>query len=65
MCLWYWDGYRAYATCILILSVLSVVTSLVETVKNLKNIREMAHYSCPVRVMRSGDENILTEMESS
>jgi cation-transporting ATPase 13A2 len=65
MCLWYTDGYRAYASCILIISLLTVITSLVETVKNLKNIREMAHYSCRVKVMRSGDENNLTEMEST
>jgi cation-transporting ATPase 13A2 len=65
MTLWFVDGYRAYATCILVISVLSVVTSLVDTVKNLKNIRQMAHYSCPVKVMRSGDENVLTEMEST
>jgi len=65
MILWFCDGYRAYAACILIISVMSIVTSLVETVKNLKNIRQMAHYSCPVKVMRSGNEDLLTEMEST
>jgi cation-transporting ATPase 13A2 len=65
MILWFCDGYRAYACCILIISVMSVVTSLIETVKNLKNIRHMAHYSCPVKVMRSGNENVLTDMEST
>lgn len=65
MVLWYVDGYRAYASCILIISVLSVVTSLVETVRNLSNIRTMAHYSCPVKVMRNGDENNLSELDST
>ena len=64
MALWYSDGYAYYATCILIISVTSALTSLVETMKNLKNISKMANYSCPVKVMRSGDENYLLEMES-
>jgi len=57
MALWYWDGYQAYATCILIISVTSAVTSLVETLRNLRSIKKMAHYSCQVNAMRSGDEN--------
>ena len=65
MCLWYVDGYRAYASCILIISVLSAGTSLVETRKNLKNIRLMALYSCPVKVMRKGEEDDLTAMQST
>lgn len=65
MILWYFDGYRYYAACILIISVMSVVTSLLETMKNLKNIRSMAHYSCPIRVMRSGDEDSLINIEST
>jgi cation-transporting ATPase 13A3/4/5 len=65
MALWYWDGYRYYATCILIISVTSATTSLVDTLRNLKNIKKMAHYSCPVNAMRSGDENKLTPVDSS
>jgi len=42
MALWYWDGYRAYASCILILSVISAATSLIETKRNLTSIRKMA-----------------------
>lgn len=42
MALWFWDGYRAYASCILVLSVLSATTSLVETKRNLNSIRKMA-----------------------
>lgn len=64
MCLWYWDGYASYATCILVISVISAVTSLVETLTNLKNVRTMAYYSCPVNVMRGGDENNLVLKES-
>ena len=60
MILWYCDGYVYYASCIFIISVTSAVTSLSETYKNVTKIREMAYYSCPVSVMRSGDENVLT-----
>lgn len=59
MALWYWDGYQSYATCILVISVTSAVTSLYETLKNLKNISRMAYYSCPVNIMRNGDESNL------
>jgi cation-transporting ATPase 13A3/4/5 len=65
MILWYCDGYVYYAGCILIISVTSAVTSLTETYKNVKKIREMAYYSCPVNVMRSGDEKLLQKMEST
>ena len=65
MVLWFSDGYRAYAVCILVLSVGSASTSLYDTYKNLKTIQKMAQYSCPVRAMRSGDENKLTLMEST
>lgn len=65
MALWYWDGYAYYATCILVISVTSATTSLVETLSNLRNIRKMANYTCEVNVMRSGDENILTPVDSS
>jgi cation-transporting P-type ATPase 13A2 len=65
MALWFWDGYRYYATVILVISVASATTSLVETRTNLRNVREMANYSCPVNVMRKGDENQLEEVESS
>ena len=59
MVLWFWDGYRLYAGCIMIISVSSATTSLVDTIRNLKNIRSMAHYTCKVEVMRTGDENKL------
>lgn len=64
MCLWFWDGYRYYASCILIISVISITASLVQTTKNMKNVRAMADYSCSVKVMRNGDESILVELNS-
>jgi cation-transporting ATPase 13A2 len=64
MTLWFWDGYRLYAGCILLISVLSAVSSLVETVTNLRSIKKMAYYSCPVNAMRSGNENDLKKLES-
>lgn len=65
MALWYWDGYIYYASCIFIISFTSALTSLLDTLKNLKNIRKMANYTCNVKVMRSGDENNLTDIDSS
>lgn len=35
-----------------------------ETLRNLRSIRKMAHYSCPVNVMRSGIEDELTMISS-
>ena len=64
MALWFWDGYRTYAACILIISVSSATTSLVDTLRNLKKIRKMAHYTCKVEVMRTGDETKLEEIDS-
>lgn len=59
------DGYRLYASCILFISVISAVTSLIETSRNLKNIRKLAYYSCKIKVMRSGRESHLTEVDST
>jgi cation-transporting ATPase 13A3/4/5 len=49
----------------MLISVISAVTSLVETLTNLRNISKMANYTCGVKIMRSGDENTLTEANSS
>ena len=64
MALWFWDGYIYYACCILVISVISASTSLADTLHNLRNIRQMAHYSCRVKVMRTGDETKLAEVDS-
>ena len=59
------DGYRLYSSCILIISLISALTSLVETYKSRKNIREMAYYSCPVNVMRSGLDQEMISVDST
>ena len=59
------DGYRSYASCILVMSVTSASMGLWEQVKNLKSIKKMAQYSCPVKVMRTGNENDLLDLEST
>ena len=64
MCLWFADGYQAYASCILLISVMSAVFSLYETLVNLRSIKKMAYYSCPVNVMREGNEHALRAIES-
>ena len=46
------------------ISVSSAVASLVETLTNLKSIKKMAHYTCNVKVMRQGDEEVLKEVAS-
>jgi cation-transporting ATPase 13A2 len=58
------DGYRLYACCILIISVLSAVSSLVETLRNLRNIKKMAYYTCPVNIVKNGDDKNLASLES-
>ncbi len=65
MILWYCDGYQSYASCILVISVTSALASLIETLRNLRSIKKMAHYSCPVKVMRSGNEEELVPMMST
>lgn len=64
MILWYNNEYTSYATCILVISVTSAATSLIETLRNLKSVRKMAHYSCPINVMRSGNEQELVTLDS-
>jgi cation-transporting P-type ATPase 13A2 len=64
MALWFTDGYRLYAGCILIISITSAGQSLRDTVSNLKKIRKMAYYNCRVKVMREGDEDRLKEINS-
>ncbi|KAJ2783877.1 hypothetical protein GGI18_003476, partial [Coemansia linderi] len=52
--LWCFDDYYYYASCILLISVSGIVETLVETRRNTRKIREMAHFTCPVRVLRDG-----------
>ncbi|KAJ2778929.1 hypothetical protein GGI15_004030 [Coemansia interrupta] len=52
--LWCFDDYYYYAACILLISVSGIVETLVETKRNTRKIKEMAHFSCPVRMLRDG-----------
>ncbi|KAJ1952721.1 hypothetical protein EC988_003397, partial [Linderina pennispora] len=52
--LWCFDNYYYYATCILIISISGILETLVETKRNTRKIKEMAHFSCPVRILRDG-----------
>ncbi|KAJ2331454.1 hypothetical protein GGI00_003246, partial [Coemansia sp. RSA 2681] len=52
--LWCFDNYYYYASCILLISASGIVETLVETRRNTRKIREMAHFTCPVRVLRDG-----------
>jgi cation-transporting ATPase 13A2 len=65
MILWFNDGYRNYAICILVISAVSILISLYETYTNNENIRKMAMYQCSVNVMRHGDEGNLTQISST
>ena len=50
--LWMWDDYRIYASAILFTSIVSAAISLIETRRNLISARDMAHYVCPITVIR-------------
>ncbi|KAJ2852596.1 hypothetical protein IWW36_000225 [Coemansia brasiliensis] len=52
--LWCFDNYYYYASCILLISVSGIVETLVETRRNTRKIKEMAHFTCPVRLLRDG-----------
>lgn len=56
--LWMIDGFRYYATAVIILTIISVATSLHDTRKNLKSIRKMALYEIPVKVFRRQEQLI-------
>lgn len=62
MILWFWDGYRIYAGCILFISTTSVCASLYETLTNNKSIREMAKYSCKINLLTQNQK--LVEVDS-
>ncbi|KAJ1950299.1 hypothetical protein FBU59_000746, partial [Linderina macrospora] len=52
--LWCFDNYYYYATCILVISISGILETLIETKRNTRKIKEMAHFSCPVRILRDG-----------
>ncbi|KAJ1731564.1 hypothetical protein LPJ61_002475 [Coemansia biformis] len=50
--LWCFDNYYYYATCILLISAAGITETLVETRRNTRKLKEMAHFTCPVRILR-------------
>lgn len=54
-CLWFWDGYVSYASCILVISVLGVAQNTYETISNIQNIRRLARYECKMSVVRNNE----------
>lgn len=42
------DGYRMYASTILVVSSMSVSAEIFENLRNSSRIRKMARYTCPV-----------------
>jgi len=52
MILWFSDGYRLYASCILVVSLLSALQSIYEIKTNANSIRKMAMYTCSIKVKR-------------
>jgi cation-transporting P-type ATPase 13A2 len=55
MILWFWDGYQKYACCILVISLWGIYENLSETITNMRSIRKMAHYVCPIEILRDGN----------
>ncbi|KAJ2162638.1 hypothetical protein GGF46_000511 [Coemansia sp. RSA 552] len=52
--LWSLDNYYYYAACILLISASGIIETLLETRRNTRKIKEMAHFTCPVRILRDG-----------
>ncbi|CCG84260.1 protein of unknown function [Taphrina deformans PYCC 5710] len=52
--LWSCDEYYYYAVCIFVISLASIASTVVETKDTMKRLREMAKFSCDIRVLRNG-----------
>ncbi|KAK2871562.1 hypothetical protein FQN49_003053, partial [Arthroderma sp. PD_2] len=52
--LWSLDEYYYYATCIFFISVFSITATAIETRSTMRRLREIAHFECEIRVLRSG-----------
>lgn len=52
--LWCFDNYYYYASCILLISMSGIIETLMETRRNTRKIKEMAHFTCSVRILRDG-----------
>lgn len=52
--LWSLDKYFYYAACIFIISVFSIGATVIETRSTMRRLREISHFECDIRVLRSG-----------
>ncbi|PGH05980.1 hypothetical protein AJ79_06669 [Helicocarpus griseus UAMH5409] len=52
--LWSMDQYYYYAACIFFISVFSITATTIETKSTMERLREISHFECDVRVLRSG-----------
>ncbi|KAI5790094.1 hypothetical protein EDC01DRAFT_616492 [Geopyxis carbonaria] len=52
--LWSMDQYYYYAGCIFVISAFSIISTLIETRSTMHRLREVARFTCDVRVLRSG-----------
>ncbi|KAL1958314.1 hypothetical protein VTO42DRAFT_4631 [Malbranchea cinnamomea] len=52
--LWSLDEYYYYAACIFFISVFSITSTAIETKSTMHRLREISHFECDVRVLRSG-----------
>ncbi|KAI5285610.1 hypothetical protein KEM54_000434 [Ascosphaera aggregata] len=52
--LWSLDEYFYYAACIFIISVSSVGATVIETRSTMRRLRDLSHFECDIRVLRSG-----------
>ncbi|PGH16912.1 hypothetical protein AJ80_05056 [Polytolypa hystricis UAMH7299] len=52
--LWSLDQYYYYAACIFFISSFSIAATVFETRSTMRRLREISHFECDVRVLRSG-----------
>lgn len=52
--LWSCDEYYYYAICIFLISLASIASTVVETKDTMKRLRDMAKFTCDIRVLREG-----------
>ncbi|EAS30876.2 P-type ATPase [Coccidioides immitis RS] len=52
--LWSLDEYYYYAACIFFISLSSIAATTLETKSTMERLRQISHFECDVRVLRSG-----------
>lgn len=52
--IWYEGGQGVYSAAIIILTSYGIWSNLSETLKSYRHLKEMAYFSCPVNILRSG-----------